>query len=334
MPQAVVIYLCTNDFSTTPHPSQLQFETGYYNFIQVLRTKNGSSVEIFCMYNSPSYAIAKTYIDNVVSRCNGEGDSRVHSVDINHVFLPEEKSSDGHYNANGNIVVSNVLSAVMAPILGWSTDTSSPTAPGAVRDGAVAGADAGSTLSTTQLSANWDVSVDTESGISKYWYAIGTTPGGTGVAAWADNGTASTVTKTGITLTVGTTYYFSVKAQNGIGLIGLPANSNGQYAAVTPSTGTPPVVTIPEGIHAYPNPVDFSSNAATKFVISDTTGAKIEIYSTSGRLVRKLTAGAGSSTIDWNGKNEAGEKVSRGIYIYKITGNAGTSVTGKLVLKR
>ena len=95
-----------------------------------------------------------------------------------------------------------------------------------MRDGT--GADISTTSSTTQLSANWDASTDTESGISGYQYAIGTTAGGTQTVNWTSLGNVTTVTKTGLTLTVGQTYYFSVQAVNGVGLTGSATNSNGQ----------------------------------------------------------------------------------------------------------
>ena len=83
-----------------------------------------------------------------------------------------------------------------------------PCAPPAVRDGT--GADISTTSSTTQLSANWDASTDNESGISGYQYAIGTSAGGTQTVNWTSLDNVTTVTKTGLTLTVGQTYYFSV----------------------------------------------------------------------------------------------------------------------------
>src|SRR3989339_114779 len=81
-----------------------------------------------------------------------------------------------------------------------SVDTSSPSAPGFVYDGT--GADVSSTTSSTQLSANWGVAVDTESLISGYQYGIGTTSGGTDITGWTGNGTTA-VTKTGLTLALG-----------------------------------------------------------------------------------------------------------------------------------
>jgi hypothetical protein len=114
------------------------------------------------------------------------------------------------------------------------TDTTPPSAPPTVRDGT--GADISTTSSTTQLSANWDASTDNESGISGYQYAIGTSAGGTQTVNWTSLGNVTTVTKTGLTLTVGQTYYFSVKAVNGAGLTGSATNSNGQtVVGVTPT---------------------------------------------------------------------------------------------------
>ena len=78
-----------------------------------------------------------------------------------------------------------------------------------MRDGL--GAGISTTSSTTQLSANWDMSTDPESGISGYQYAIGTTPGGTQTVRWTDLAYVSSVTRTGLSLTAGQTYYFSVR---------------------------------------------------------------------------------------------------------------------------
>ena len=98
--------------------------------------------------------------------------------------------------------------------------------PANVRDGT--GTDISTTSSTTQLSANWDASTDAQSGISGYQYAIGTSAGGTQTVNWTSLGNVTTVTKTGLTLSVGQTYFFSVQAVNGAGLTGNATNSNGQ----------------------------------------------------------------------------------------------------------
>ena len=107
-----------------------------------------------------------------------------------------------------------------------ATDSTGPSAPANVRDGV--GADITTTYFTTQLQANWDAAADPDSGISGYQYAIGTAAGGTNITNWTSLGNVTTVTQTGLTLSVGTTYYFSVKAVNGAAMTGSATNSNGQ----------------------------------------------------------------------------------------------------------
>ena len=105
-------------------------------------------------------------------------------------------------------------------------DVSPPATIAAVNDGP--GPDISVTISTTQLSANWAASSDAESGIAKYLYAIGTSPGATDVAGWTSNGLVTFITRAGLSLTNGQTYYFTVKAENGFGLQSVATNSNGQ----------------------------------------------------------------------------------------------------------
>jgi|GEM_PF-1276320 len=98
-------------------------------------------------------------------------------------------------------------------------DTTPPTTP-VVSDGG------DSTTNLTQLHATW-TSSDAESGVAEYQYAIGTSAGGTDVVDWTSAGTATSVTRTGLNLGVGSTYYFSVKAKNGEGLWSAVGSSNG-----------------------------------------------------------------------------------------------------------
>lgn len=79
-----------------------------------------------------------------------------------------------------------------------------------------------------QIQANWTTSLDSESGLLEYQYAIGTTNGGTDITNWTSNGTNTSLTQTGLSLTNGTTYYVSVKAINNATLETQPISSNGQ----------------------------------------------------------------------------------------------------------
>lgn len=89
-------------------------------------------------------------------------------------------------------------------------------------------ADIATTTSNTELKANWAVTSDPNSGIARYWYAIGTSPGAIDIVDWTDNWFADSVVHTGLTLTLGETYYFSVAAENGAGLWSTIIHSNGQ----------------------------------------------------------------------------------------------------------
>jgi hypothetical protein len=166
-------------------------------------------------------------------------------------------------------------------------DTTPPSDIASVNDGT--GADIDSTLSTTQLSANWTPSTDGESDISKYWYAIGTVPGGTNTVGWAStsNGTVTSVTRSNLSLTTGVKYYFTVKAENGAFLQSNPRNSDGQVV-VEQSGGE-------LDVRIYPSPYSPSKGNSMRFSIEGTGGGEVRIYTLSGRLVKELAIGEGES---------------------------------------
>jgi phosphodiesterase/alkaline phosphatase D-like protein len=114
------------------------------------------------------------------------------------------KSTDASSNEAISADFTFTTATVPAP------DTTPPTTPVVTDDG-------DSTTDLTQLHATW-TSSDPESEIVEYQYAIGTSAGGNDVVDWTSMGTDTGVTKTGLNLSIGTTYYFSVKAQNSQGL--------------------------------------------------------------------------------------------------------------------
>jgi len=84
----------------------------------------------------------------------------------------------------------------------------------------------------------------------------------------------------------------------------------------------------------YPNP--FNPSTTITFDLSKDSNVKISIYDTSGRLIRELvdhTMTVGSQTINWDGKDESGNPVSGGVYLYNLhTGNYNQ--TKKMVLMK
>ncbi len=106
-----------------------------------------------------------------------------------------------------------------------NVDWTTPTLIIAVQDGT--GADIDITTSTNSLSANWSASSDPHSGINYYQYAIGTTPGGTNVTGWTSTGTTRSMTKSGLNLVSGLTYYVTVRTYNNAGLVANAVESDG-----------------------------------------------------------------------------------------------------------
>ena len=118
-------------------------------------------------------------------------------------------------------------------VLKASSMDTSPPQTFTVRDGTAE--DLRISPSTNRISANWNMAEDAESGISRYWYKIGSTPGGDDVLDWIDNGleTKMTTSRTNFSLVRGKKYYITVKAVNGVGL-GTECISDGFVVNETP----------------------------------------------------------------------------------------------------
>lgn len=189
-------------------------------------------------------------------------------------------------------------------------DWTPPTVPTYVNDGT--GADIDLTASLTELSANWGGSTDPHSGLARYEWSIGTAAGLTDVTGWTDNGPATAVTASGLSLTPGQWYYFNIRAENGAGLTSAPESSNGQMvdfatSAFLPDNGS---------LNVFPNPttgIVFLPNA---------NGRMLEVLDATGRRVAfaQLT----SDRIDLRGMG-----LSEGVYLLRT--EAGTA---RVVLMR
>lgn len=82
------------------------------------------------------------------------------------------------------------------------------------------------TTSTTSLYASW-AATEPESSIVRYDYAVGTSPGMINVKGWTSAGTSTSATITGLSLSIGATYYISVRAVNSWNLVSSPRASAG-----------------------------------------------------------------------------------------------------------
>jgi spore germination protein YaaH len=138
----------------------------------------------------------------------------------------------------------------------WSTPSGTGqnidwTVPGdvVVNDGIAA--DVNIFYTPTEISANWAASIEPNSGIAHYWYAIGTTPGDTNVVAWTSNASNTSVTHTGLSLINGQDYYYSVVVENGAGLFSDTTISDGQVLVDVTSIAENETLQI----NAFPNPI-------------------------------------------------------------------------------
>lgn len=85
-----------------------------------------------------------------------------------------------------------------------------------------------------------------------------------------------------------------------------------------------------EEVFVYPNPCYPERGQLVNFVnLPLGEGVKINIYTVSGELIRTL-----SQKSTWNCRNQNGEEVVRGIYIYLITDETGNKRLGKIAIVR
>jgi hypothetical protein len=83
-----------------------------------------------------------------------------------------------------------------------------------------------------------------------------------------------------------------------------------------------------------PNPV--RDQAAIRFALPRAGRVQIELYNVTGQKIRTLldgTMGAGYHSVAWNGRNDAGQKVVSGMYLYRMRAD-GFSAARKLVVIR
>jgi hypothetical protein len=132
-----------------------------------------------------------------------------------------------------------------------------------------------------------------------------------------------------------------VAADRGGNVIGIPSDAAAfPFYPTTPSgplkNPPPPYTPGPQlgEIQVYPNP--FNPRKAVGGVMKFRNlpeGAAVEIATLAMERVRLMTART-DNIVRWDGKNESGQEVATGIYIYRIKLPDGTSVSGRLALVR
>ncbi|MFZ1947013.1 MAG: fibronectin type III domain-containing protein, partial [bacterium] len=176
-----------------------------------------------------------------------------------------------------------------------SNDASAPvgtTAIAWVNDGAAADEDWWT--SPTSLSANWASAC-----VSEYEYALGTSPGATDVIGWTSAGTATQVTRIGLSLAEGEVYYWSVRGILAL-VPGTPTSSDG--IAVDSAAPTSQVSALPTEVPTLVFTVTWSGSDATSGIkqydiqVSSDGGSSWGIWLTGTTLTSSAFTGINGHT--------------------------------------
>jgi hypothetical protein len=100
------------------------------------------------------------------------------------------------------------------------------------------------------------------------------------------------------------------------------------------SVSDPQAAVTTELLGNYPNP--FTGSTLLSFTVKEPTAVQVDIFNIKGQVVRTLvneSKNNGIYKVTWDGKDQEGNKVSSGIYYYKM--NAGTyTSTRKMILMK
>lgn len=185
-------------------------------------------------------------------------------------------------------------------------------------------ADADYTRSKTSLSANWGASSH-ETGISSYSYAAGTTPGASNTIAWTTAGAALSVTRTGLSLSEGTDYYFSVRAYPVTGTPSGISSSDGLRVDTTsPTAGVLITSSVPVKTGA------FSANLVVAELNALSGNPQLSFTASNGLVVPLTLAYLTGSTWTASGYIESYHSTGTASFNFSaadLAGNSGSSVT-------
>jgi len=115
VPDAVVINLGTNDYSTAPQPPQDIFETGYINFIKYIRSQYAPANPTLFLACGPMISDpCCTYVQNVASSVNAT------FIDMQNILSPPiDYGCDGHPSVSGHWKMAEIAGPIIQKTMGW-----------------------------------------------------------------------------------------------------------------------------------------------------------------------------------------------------------------------
>ena len=186
--------------------------------------------------------------------------------------------------------------------------------------------DIDTTYNGSQLDLNYTAAKDTNSGVTNYYYAIGTTAGAQNITPWTANGLSLSATETGLSLVNGQKYYIMTKAVNGAGLMSDSTVSDGVLYLM--ATNINEQNTLNE-LSLYPNP---TNDIATLSLISpNAEKVNYSIFDAQGKLIetKDLELNSGINTLQIDVQKL---QLSKGVYFIKFALN-GKEAVKKLIVE-
>lgn len=123
-------------------------------------------------------------------------------------------------------------------------------------------------------------------------------------------------------------YFWKVRATDNNGSV-TPYSAAGEFVISTPTSVEENEIPLTFNLEQnFPNP--FNPNTTIKYAIPEPSHVKVSIFNMLGQEIKTLVnteKNAGNYSVDWSGDDNSGNKVSSGIYIYKVT--AGDNVSSK-----
>lgn len=185
--------------------------------------------------------------------------------------------------------------------------------------------DIDTTFTGTQLDLNYTAAKDTNSGVTNYYYAIGTTPGAQNVVPWTSNAFNLSATES-LSLVNNQKYYMMMKAENGAGLVSDSIVSDGVLYLMTTGVDAHSVL---NSLTLYPNPA--TDKATLSLVSASSENIEYQLFDAQGKLVerKELSLNQGINTL----QIDAGQlQLSKGVYFIKLA-MGGREVTKKLIIE-
>ncbi|MDE3056804.1 MAG: T9SS type A sorting domain-containing protein [Bacteroidota bacterium] len=204
------------------------------------------------------------------------------------------------------------------PDTGYSVDNLAPVQPTGLA----------ATLASPKVNLTWNKPVDTDVDYFAVYRATTANFTPTGSPLAKVKGTAYTDAD----VQNGVHYYYKIAALDFSGNQSpYSAEANVIVTSVAELGGVPTEYALDQN---HPNP--FNPSTEISFSLPKQSFVRIAIYTMTGEVVATLvneTMSAGNYSIPWNGRNQAGQAVSSGVYLYRIQAGDFVAVKKMLMVK-